>query len=329
MSKVTTRKLTKEELERIDRGELTYEEALSSKEPIEREVDTKELTTESYSYWKHEGLSDSDIRKKYGVTLGEFEQFQSELDAKKAKLKKARDNAQRKKENEQFTKEWYLKKKDESKTDTQIIKETEGLHPVKLNNLKKEWGLIGVRVTTNEANANDDKTKEVHKSSVIAKVKYDEQVEENKKLKQEIMNLKMAPVEVDGTKVKELEENNQKLGGEVSSLIDKLNNKEDYIQELEKKNENCINQVIEQQEEIQRLEKKNYDKALELSDVSVTLHERNETIYKLELEIQRLKTEIQEVVEPVKDITQERDDLVSQIVAENNALKQLVKVYMQ
>lgn len=91
--KVTTRKLSKEEMELVFSGQATMDEILASKQPIEHKASLRTLTTESYKYLKHLGWIDSRIRRKYKMSAGEFEQFLAGLNSWSRKTKQARDRA--------------------------------------------------------------------------------------------------------------------------------------------------------------------------------------------------------------------------------------------
>ncbi|WP_100406245.1 hypothetical protein [Bacillus solitudinis] len=64
---VTTHRLTAEEMELLTTGEKTYEELVAGKEPIKMEIDDSELTLETLVALRHQGLTDTKIRRKYGL----------------------------------------------------------------------------------------------------------------------------------------------------------------------------------------------------------------------------------------------------------------------
>lgn len=73
---VTIHKLTPEEMEQLTSGEKTYEELIADKEPIEHEVTDKELTRNALVALRHKGLTDTQIRKMYGLGPVQFERLQ-------------------------------------------------------------------------------------------------------------------------------------------------------------------------------------------------------------------------------------------------------------
>lgn len=78
MSKVTSYKLTQEEIEQMQQGEKTYDEIIANKQPLEHTADLSVLTKESYKALMHEGYNSFYIREKFNLKTFELDELKKE-----------------------------------------------------------------------------------------------------------------------------------------------------------------------------------------------------------------------------------------------------------
>lgn len=185
MSKVTSYKLSPEEIEQMQKGEKTYDEIIANKQPVKRDADLSVLTRESYAALIHDSCGASDIRKRFNLKPFELESLLREWaheDGLKRSKNKPKNKPANKPKNEtenkpkrevetvksSLTKVIFTKLIEEGKSNKQIMEEYK-LNNVSFYKLKNDWGLVKAISKRGEVKPEITKA-EAHEAKVISVV---------------------------------------------------------------------------------------------------------------------------------------------------------------